>query len=160
MNWNDINMNNSEASSAASFTQLDTEHALEHLDNYDNETQLELLKREIDHIIIHGVNPLDKWYNARFNNIFVYYTTIDWSAVATRFYDSDMYLHENSIIIIQLLDELLEERSTCEYFDLNSYYKLIHTIYSVWHHYKHRYCDEDDDAMTELIEETSVMKMN
>ena len=41
------------------------EEKLEHLEDLDNEIRLEVLYEEINHFIIHGIQPNDNWYQER-----------------------------------------------------------------------------------------------
>lgn len=128
----------------------DIETELEHLNEYNNEKQLDLLRREIGHIIAHGLQVPEGWYDERFEHINLY-SRLGWSHLAQRFLKKDQYLHDTSIYIMRLLDELLEERGSKPNFSLGTYHSLIHNIQNVWKYYKQIYCDEDNDMM-DLIE--------
>ena len=64
------------------------EEKLEHLEDFDNETQLELLHYEIEHIVMHGEQPNEAWYDERMNHIQAY-QSIDWKDLAARSYQRD-----------------------------------------------------------------------
>lgn len=129
----------------------DYEEELAHLKQFDNEKQLTLLKREIGHIVAHGLIPPEGWYDERFEHISLY-SKLDWSGMAKRFHKKDDYIHDSSLYLLRLGDELLEERSTKPNFHIPTYYAFIHTIYSVWQYYKQVYAANEDDDMMKLIE--------
>ena len=126
----------------------DIENDLEHLKELDNEKQLNVLKREIGHIVAHGLFPSEGWYDERFAHINMY-SQLGWSHLAKKFHNSDQYIHDTSIYIMRLSDELLEERGSKPNFHLRTYHSLIHNIYNIWNYYKQIYCEEDD--MMDLI---------
>ena len=132
--------------------QEDTEHALQHLKDYDNEKQLKLLRQEIGHIIAHGLQPSEGWYDERFEYIYQY-SKLDWSNLATRFANKDHFLYETAIYIIRLGNELLDERGTKPNFHLQTYHSFIHSIHAVWGYYKQVYAAaETDTDILDLIE--------
>jgi hypothetical protein len=132
------------------------EWELEHLQEFNNEKQLKLLRQEVTHIITHGLQPSEGWYDERFEHINLY-SHLGWSQLAQRFHNKDQYLHDTAIYIMRLLDELLEERGSKPNFNLNTYYSVIHNIYSLWNYYKDIYCD-DDDMMDLISGMSSLMK--
>jgi hypothetical protein len=85
------------------------EWELEHLQEFNNEKQLKLLRQEVTHIISHGFQPSEGWYDERFEHINLY-SHLGWSQLAQRFHNTDQYIHDTSIYIMRLSDELLEER--------------------------------------------------
>jgi hypothetical protein len=66
----------------------DYENELEHLKEYGNEKQLQILKREITHIIAHGLFPSEGWYDERFEHINMY-SELGWSHLAKKFHNKD-----------------------------------------------------------------------
>jgi hypothetical protein len=126
----------------------DIEFELIHLKQFDNEKQLDLLKREIGHIVAHGFTPPEGWYDERFEHINLY-SQLGWRQIAQRFHNKDQYIHDTAIYISRLSDELLEERGTKPNFHLGTYHRMIHNIQNIWNYYKQLYCDEDD--MMDLI---------
>jgi hypothetical protein len=132
--------------------ETDIEEELEHLKDYGNEKQLNLLRREIGHIVAHGLQVSEGWYDDRFEFINAY-SQLGWSHLAQRFHNKDQYLHDTSIYILHLLDDLLEERGSKPNFHLGTYHSLIHSIYTIWNYYKQVYCaDETDTDVMDLIE--------
>lgn len=128
--------------------ETDIENELEHLKDYGNEKQLNILKREIGHIVAHGLQVAEGWYDERFQHINMY-SQLGWHHLAQKFHNKDQYIHDTSVYIMRLLDELLEERGSKPNFHLRTYYNLVHNIYSIWNYYKQIYCEEDD--MMDLI---------
>jgi len=134
----------------------DIEWALAHLKEYDNEKQLDLLRREIGHIVAHGLQPSEGWYDERFEHINLY-AHLGWSQLAQKFHNKDEYIHDNSIYIMRLADELLEERGCKPNFHLGTYHRLIHSVQSIWNYYKQLYGSGDDTDMMDLIEGMSFL---
>jgi hypothetical protein len=132
------------------YYESDIEEELEHLKDYDNERQLNLLRKEIDYIIGHNLEIPEGWYDERFEYINLY-SQLGWSQLAQSSHNKDKYLHDTSIYIMHLSDELLEERGSKPNFNLNTYHSLIHNILNIWNYYKQTYSDDDDDVM-DLIE--------
>ena len=128
-------------------SESDIEDELLHLKNFDNEKQLRLLKKEIGHIVTHGITPSEGWYDERFEFINLY-SQIDWSGLAKKFHNKDEYIHDNSLYLLRISDELMEERGTKPNFHIPTYYRLIMTVFNVWEYYKQVYAaDEEDDIM-------------
>ncbi len=129
----------------------DIEYQLTHLDEYDNVTQLNLLKREISHIVFHGIEPSEGWFDERWQNIYNY-SKVAWQELSDRYKNNDDYIHSTAFIITKLLEELLEDRCTHPNFPLNTYHTLIHNIHSIWHYYSANYVEpEMDDSMNALL---------
>jgi hypothetical protein len=128
----------------------DYENELEHLKEYGNEKQLQILKREIGHIIAHGLFPSEGWYDERFEYINLY-SQLGWSNLVEKFNNKDQYIHDTALYIIRLSEELLEDRESKPNFHIRTYYNLINSVYNIWNYYKQVYCDDDDDIM-DLIE--------
>jgi hypothetical protein len=135
----------------------DIEWELEHLEEFDNEKQLELLRKEIDHILAHALSPSEGWYDERFDYI-AKYSQLDWRGLSERFYEKDEFLHNIAIYIISLLKELIEDRCTRPNFNLETYHLLIHNIQNTWTYYKDVYMgDETDVDVLDLIEGLTFM---
>jgi len=129
----------------------DIESELENLKEFNNEKQLDLLRREIGHIVAHGALPPEGWYDERFEYILMY-SKLDWISLAKRYHSTDQYMHNTALYIMRLIDELLEERGTKPNFHIRTYHRMIHEIQNIWHYYKQIYCTNDeDDEMMNLI---------
>lgn len=135
----------------------DIEWELEHLHEFGNEKQLELLRKEIDHILAHALSPSEGWYDERFDYI-AKYSQLDWRGLSKRFYKKDQYICNNTEYIINLLKEIIEDRCTMPNFNLETYHLLIHNIHNIWAYYKDVYMgDETDVDVLDLIEGLTFM---
>ena len=131
---------------------LDDEWKLKNIDQLDNEEQLNIIMREINHIMCQGIKPSDEWYNDRFRHINLY-SHINWADLSNRFDTKDAYINETAANIHQLVGELIEERSTKRVFNLAIYYRAILYIKELWSYYKDTYMgDESDINVVDLIE--------
>lgn len=143
----DIDMNNAMAEDDS-----DIEWDLEHLKEFGNEKQLNVLRREIGCIVAHGLTPSEGWYDERFEHINMY-SNLGWANLAKRFHNKDQYIHDTAIYIMRLSDELLEERGSKPNFNLPTYHSLIHSIKNIWGYYRQLYISgDDDDDILGLIE--------
>ena len=127
------------------------EEMLEQIHEYNNETQLELLHHEIEHILIHGVRPYESWYEERMNHIQAY-QTIDWKDLAVRSYQRDNKIYDAAIAIIDHLEQLEEEWSSSPVFNLCVYQRLIEMIRSVWKYYSHEYYVTDTTKTVDILD--------
>ena len=114
------------------------EEKLEHLDDFDNETKMELLYEEIDHIIMHGIQPNEDWYENRMNYI-QEYQTIDWKDMAVRSYQKDDIIYDSALSVIDHLEQLEDEWSTSPVFNVCVYQRLLATIRRIWYQYRREY---------------------
>jgi hypothetical protein len=128
------------------------EWKLKHLDQYENEEQLNLILREINYIMWNGLKPDDDWYNERFHYINLY-SHINWADLSKRFDTKDDYIYQTSAHILQLIGDLVEERGVKRQFNLAKYYRAILNIKELWKYYKEAYMgDESDTNVVDLIE--------
>ena len=114
------------------------EEKLEHLEDLDNETRLEVLYEEINHFIIHSIQPNDSWYEERMYYV-QEYQTIQWGDLATRSYQKDSTIYELSLSIMDHIEQLEEEWSTSPVFNLYVYQRLLESIRTVWRRYAQEY---------------------
>jgi hypothetical protein len=96
------------------------EEKLEHLEDLDNETRLEVLYEEINHFVIHGIQPNEKWYQERMYYV-QEYQTIHCGDLAARGYQKDDVMYELSFFIVDHIEQLVEEWSTSPVFNLCVY---------------------------------------
>jgi hypothetical protein len=130
----------------------DIEWQLENLNRFNNEKQLELLKKEIGHIMVHSVIPPEGWFDERYKIIMEYYK-LGWGELAKRFKNKDEYIHNTAHIIQNYLEELMEERYTRPNFTIRIYYQMIMNVHSIWHYYSKVYVgNEEDTDVIDLIE--------
>lgn len=147
----DGNMTDSEDNSD-NVSESDIEYEIERLKEFDNTKQLNILKREIGHIVAHGLMPCEGWYDERFTYINEY-SKLGWAEMARRFHGKDQYLHDTAVYIMRLLDELLEERGSKPNFHLPTYHRVIHDIHNIWNYYSQVYMgSEEDTDVVDLIE--------
>lgn len=129
----------------------DMEEKLEHLDDFDNETQLQILYYEINHILIHGLQPNENWYEDRVNYIH-HYQTIDWKDLAVRSYQRDDIVYNAAVNIIDHLEQLDEEWSTSPTFNLGIYQRLLAAIRAVWNYYSREYHVMDKTNTVDILD--------
>jgi hypothetical protein len=126
---------------------------LTQLGELDNLKRLKLLRREIQFIVKHRIQPTIEWYEERAHYIYEY-ETIDWIHLEIRFNQKDSKMHYTAANIIELLELLTQELATSATFTLQAYYKLIEEIHHIWTHYHTTYMgNEDDMSVVELIED-------
>ncbi len=129
----------------------DIECELEHLKEFNNEKQLDILRREVGHLVAHNITPSEGWYDERFQYIYMYYK-LDWSGLARKFHNKDQFIHDTSIYIMRLADELMEERGSKPNFHIPTYTRMIHNIQQLWQYYKQIVLEnEEDDDIMDLI---------
>ena len=114
------------------------EEKLEHLEDLDNETRLEVLYEEINHFVIHGIQPNEKWYEERMYYV-QEYQTIQWGDLSARSYQKDNIIYELSLSVVDHLEQLEEEWSTSPVFNLCVYQRLLESIRTVWRQYAREY---------------------
>lgn len=148
------NYSNSDKDETESMESVDSdiEGQLENLNTFDNEKQLDLLKKEICHIMVHGMTPSEGWFDERYK-VIMEYSKLDWIDLAKRFKNRDEFIHNTSHYIFRILEELVEERGTKPNFTIHTYYQLILNMYSIWHYYRKVYIgNEEDTDIMDLIE--------
>ena len=129
----------------------DMEEKLEHLEDFDNETQLELLHHEMEHIVMHGIQPYESWYEERMNHIQAY-ADIDWKDLAARSYQRDNKMYEAVMNIMDHIEQLENEWSASPIFNLCVYQRLIEMIRSVWKYYSQEYCVTDVTNTVDILD--------
>lgn len=130
---------------------INIEMDLEHLEENDNLTQLQLLNFEIQHIMEHGIQPNQEWYSERFLKIHNY-SELDWNSFMESFKNKNGFIVESCYKIMSLLHAIQEEWSCSPIFDLEKYYVLINEIHSVWTYFSENYMgNEDDQDVVDLI---------
>ena len=129
----------------------DMEDKLERLEEFDNETQLHLLYYEIDHIVMHGIQPTEDWYENRMQYIYAY-QGIDWKDQAVRSYQRDDKVYELSVSIIDHIDQLVDEWSTNPTFNLCVYQRTLETIRALWKYYSKEYAVSDISKTVDVLD--------
>ena len=127
------------------------EMALEELQQHPEATQLEMMTYESEHIMEHGVQPSQEWYEARFYKLYQY-SELNWTDFSHRYQLDNTYLAEKAHAIQQALTHLVEEWSVSPIFDLSIYYGVLHDMNELWKYYESEYMDENqDEDVSELI---------
>lgn len=131
--------------------ELSFEEQLDHLEEYDNRTQLRLLITEIEFIMEHGMQPPYDWFERRMDHV-IAYSALHWKDLAEE-YNEDEILAEGCRRIVQSCVELMNEWSVGPVFDLSTYYLLVHAVDDVRRHYFEHYVaeEEDEDRLFGLI---------
>ena len=130
----------------------DIETELNHLKDFNNLKQLDILRREVGYIVAHCLIPCEGWYDERFEHIDKY-AHLGWAEMAKKFHNKDQYLHDTALYIMRLSYDLLEERGTKPNFNIPNYHRMIHEIQSIWNYYSQVHmCGEDDGDVMDLIE--------
>ena len=127
------------------------EMPLEELQQHPEATQLEMLTHESEHILEHGIQPTQEWYQARFFKIYQY-SELNWNDFAHRYKLGNTYLADKASHIQRALQHLVDEWSTAPIFDLSVYYGVLHDMNELWKYYESEYMDENqDEDISELI---------
>jgi hypothetical protein len=130
----------------------DLEDELSTLDQYDNHTQLILLNKEIQYMMIYGIQPAESWYQDRIRYVYTY-SELGWKNMSTRFHNKDDYLYRQSQLIADMLEALLQEWSTSPEFNRCTYARLLYEMDRLWRYYQTQYVgNETDDKVVDLIE--------
>jgi hypothetical protein len=126
------------------------EYQLEHLEEYDNRTQLRLLLTEIEFVTEHGLQPPCDWFERRVD-IVIAYSGLHWRELAEE-YEEDPYLTEWSQRIMKSCMDIMDDWSVGPMFDLSTYYSLLHDVDDLRRYYFEKYVpDEDEDGLFGLI---------
>lgn len=129
----------------------DIEMKLEELQQHPESTQLEMMTYESEHILEHGVQPSQEWYEERFIKLYQY-SELNWSDFSQRYQLDNAYLAERAQQIQQALAHLIEEWAVSPVFDLSIYYETLHAMMELWKYYESEYIDENHDMdVSDLI---------
>jgi hypothetical protein len=127
---------------------------LNHLQEYDNETQLSLLFNEIKTM---PLAPSQEWFQSRYRVVHAY-SELQWSELARKFEHRDYYIWQTSQVIFALCAQLVDEWQTRPQFNLKTYAELIEEVYDIWNYYRNTYnMDEEEmDDLSELMMQCTV----
>jgi hypothetical protein len=129
----------------------DVEMQLDELNQHPEATQLEILTYESEHMLEHGIQPSQDWYETRFIKIYEY-SELNWSDFAYRYHLDNTYMSEKATSIYQGLQHLIEEWAVSPIFDLSIYYGILHDMLELWKYYESEYMDENHDLdVSDLI---------
>lgn len=131
---------------------MDLQDNLDHLDTFNNATQLSLLLQEIKRILRHGSPPPSEWYEARVQKLQAY-DTLGWREFANEFHHKNPHLHALGHTIQNRLDQLMEEWNHHHTFHLFVYAAVIEEIRDLWTYYSTTYIgNERDEDVIDLIQ--------
>ncbi len=119
------------------------EEKLEHLGEYDNLTQLQLLIQEIDHLVDHAIQPPREWFETRMDHVLLY-AGLNWRDLADQSFDSQ--LSDGAKRIVQCGVAIMDQWSTMPVFDLSEYYTLLHTVEETYTYFVTQYGEEKTDV--------------
>ena len=129
----------------------DTEMQLEELHQHPEATQLEMLTYESEHLMEHGIQPTQDWFEARFLKIYQY-SELNWHDFAHRYHLDNTYLGDKAAAISKGLCHIIEEWSITPIFDLSVYDSVLHDMNELWKYFESEYMDENHDIdVSELI---------
>lgn len=135
---------------------FDIEEALYQIEDYDNMTQLQMLNQEIQHIMEHGVQPPQEWFEMRFQKVYQY-SELDWIKIVKQFQGKDTsneatYIMETCHTIVLMIQTIIDEWAVSPVFNLSTYYQLINDMENLITVYRTIYIgDETDEDMADLI---------
>jgi len=135
---------------------FDIEEALYQIEDYDNMTQLQMLNQEIQHIMEHGIQPPQEWFEMRFQKVYQY-SELDWMKIANQFRGKDTsyeatYLVETCDNIVMMIQSIIDEWGVSPIFTLSTYYQLLYDMENLITVYRNTYIgDETDEDMADLL---------
>ena len=106
-------------------------------------TYLHMLAAESTRLISESNKPNNDWFRERIFKIFEY-SGLDWTELATRYKDSDVFLSEKAAKIKEGLAYIISDWSTQPVFDLSVYHIVILDINELWTYYENNYIDDSD----------------
>ena len=106
-------------------------------------TYLHMLAAESTRLISETNKPNKDWFRERIVKIFEY-SGLDWTELATRYKDSDIFLSEKAAKIQEGLAYIISDWSTQPVFDLSVYHIVILDINELWTYYENNYIDDSD----------------
>ena len=106
-------------------------------------TYLHMLAAESTRLISESNKPNKDWFRERIVKIFEY-SGLDWTELATRYKDSDVFLSEKAAKIQEGLAYIISDWSTQPVFDLSVYHIVILDINELWTYYENNYIDDSD----------------
>lgn len=130
---------------------FDIEEALYQIDDYDNMTQLQMLNQEIQHIMDHGIQPPQEWFEMRFQKVYQY-SELDWMKLVRQFQGKDTYITETCHNIVIMIQEIMDEWAVSPIFNLSTYYQLMYDMENLVTVYQTQYVGNGtDEDMADLI---------
>lgn len=121
--------------------ELDAIHELDNLD------QLVLLMKECSIMQQFKIIPITQWKEERMIYIYIY-QDLDWLHILNKTQHTNTYLYEASQRVIAAMKELTFLWNQ-NHFILDLYEFILHSVHSIWMHYRNTDCVESD-AVDEL----------
>jgi len=147
----DYKMDMTETTDICDITEI-TDMGMEYIHEYDNETQLIMLIKEITQILAHSFTPPDDWFEERFSFVFTY-SELDWTGLINRMMARNPSIAQAAQQVIHRLQALILQWSQGPIFDVVLYRDTLIEIQAIWFHYKSMYMgDEKDIEVMELTE--------
>lgn len=129
----------------------DIEQALDHLEEYDRFTQVQLLHQEVQHYLEHGTQPTKEWFIQRYRYISMY-AELHWLHMYYTLHDKNTFIADLCHQIHLGLEQLEEEWGVSPYFTMETYYNVLNSIVIFWPYFQSNYvADEYDEDVTDLI---------
>lgn len=119
------------------------EEKLEHLSDYDNLTQLQLLIQEIEFMMDHGLQPDAVWFERRIDYV-IAYSALNWRDLTEQTFDERLAAWCRTII--QSGQKLMDDWSVGPLFDISEYYTMLHTVEETRAYFFEHYAKDDEDA--------------
>ena len=142
----------SESEAEAEEEQPEQQQNVEEMNSNDNLRELHNLHDEAVHMIEHGIQPTEGWYDERYKNIYTY-SLLNWDDMTRRFKNKDTIVYEMCIKTKQYIQDILESYSGKPDFDFSVYYTILCNIINLWRYYCEKYIGaERDDDIVDIIE--------
>lgn len=119
------------------------EEKLEHLSDYDNLTQLQLLIQEIEFMMDHALQPSQEWFERRIDYV-IAYSALNWRDLAEQSFDERLAIWCRTII--RSGQKLMDDWSVGPIFDLGDYYTMLHAVEEARAHFFEHYAKDDTDV--------------
>lgn len=119
------------------------EEKLEHLSDYDNLTQLQLLIQEIEFMMDHGLQPDAVWFEKRIDHV-IAYSALNWRDLTEQTFDERLAAWCRTII--QSGQKLMDDWGVGPIFDISDYYTMLHAVEEARAHFFEHYAKDDTDV--------------
>lgn len=119
------------------------EEKLEHLSEYSNLTQLQLLIQEIEFMMDHGLQPDAPWFERRIDYV-IAYSALNWRDLTEQTFDERLATWCRTIL--QSGQKLMDDWSVGPIFDISDYYTMLHAVEEARAHFFEHYAKDDTDV--------------
>jgi hypothetical protein len=131
-----------------------TDMGMEYIHEYDNETQLKMLIKEIKQILAHSFTPPDDWFEERFGFVFTY-SELDWTGLINRMMARNPHIAQAAQQVVHRIQALILQWSQGPTFDIILYRDTLIEIQAIWFYYKAMYMGNEKDI--DVVELTEMM---